>query len=122
MRDIGDKVLAGETEAFDIDKLRPAIFTLLAVEEPENSLSPHYLGRVVRAVSEFAKGQNTQALVATHAPRFCDALRLKPSAIFGSTPIVARWLRPSSFPKTRMPPNMFAKASRPFPSCISPGS
>lgn len=68
MRDIGDKVLAGETEAFDIDKLRPAIFTLLAVEEPENSLSPHYLGRVVRAVSEFAKGQNTQALVATHAP------------------------------------------------------
>ena len=68
MRDIGDKVLAGETEAFDIDKLRPAIFTLIAVEEPENSLSPHYLGRVVRAVSEFAKGQNTQAVVATHAP------------------------------------------------------
>ncbi|TSE03222.1 AAA family ATPase [Mesorhizobium intechi] len=68
MREIGDKVLAGELDAFDIDKLRPAIFTLLAVEEPENSLSPHYLGRVVRAVSEFAKGQNAQALVATHAP------------------------------------------------------
>lgn len=68
MREIGDKVLAGELDAFDIDKLRPAIFTLLAVEEPENSLSPHYLGRVVRAVSEFAKGQSAQALVATHAP------------------------------------------------------
>lgn len=68
MREIGDKVLAGELEAFDIDKLRPAIFTLIAVEEPENSLSPHYLGRVVRAISEFAEGQNTQALVATHAP------------------------------------------------------
>lgn len=68
MREIGDKVLAGELSAFDIDKLRPPIFTLLAVEEPENSLSPHYLGRVVRAVSEFAEGQNAQALVATHAP------------------------------------------------------
>jgi putative ATP-dependent endonuclease of OLD family len=68
MREIGDKVLAGELDAFDIDKLRPAIFTLIALEEPENSLSPHYLGRVIRAVSEFAKGQNTQALVATHAP------------------------------------------------------
>lgn len=68
MREIGDKVLVGELEAFDIDKLRPAIFTLIAVEEPENSLSPHYLGRVIRAISEFAKGQNTQALVATHAP------------------------------------------------------
>src|SRR5690606_8592502 len=41
MREIGDKVLAGESDAFDIDKLRPAIFTLIAVEEPENSLSPH---------------------------------------------------------------------------------
>lgn len=68
MREIGDKVLAGELNAFDIDKLRPAIFTLIAIEEPENSLSPHYLGRVIRAVSEFASGQNTQALVATHAP------------------------------------------------------
>lgn len=68
MRDIGDKVLAGELDAFDIDKLRPPIFTLIAIEEPENSLSPHYLGRVVRAVSEFAKSQNTQAIVATHAP------------------------------------------------------
>jgi putative ATP-dependent endonuclease of OLD family len=68
MREIGDKVLAGELDAFDIDKLRPPIFTLIAIEEPENSLSPHYLGRVVRAVSEFAKSQNTQAIVATHAP------------------------------------------------------
>ncbi|WP_341235966.1 AAA family ATPase [uncultured Sulfitobacter sp.] len=68
MREIGDKVLAGELEAFDIDKLRPAIFTLIAVEEPENSLSPHYLGRVIRAISEFANGQNAQTLVATHAP------------------------------------------------------
>lgn len=68
MREIGDKVLAGELDAFDIDKLRPPIFTLIAIEEPENSLSPHYLGRVVRAVSEFAKSNNTQAVVATHAP------------------------------------------------------
>lgn len=68
MRNIGDQVLAGTLDAFDIDKLRPAIFTLIAVEEPENSLSPHYLGRVVRAISEFAKGANAQALIATHAP------------------------------------------------------
>lgn len=79
MREIGDKVLAGELDAFDIDKLRPAIFTLIAVEEPENSLSPHYLGRVVRAVSEFAKGPNAQALVATHAPSLLR--RVAPEAI-----------------------------------------
>lgn len=69
MHDIGSKVLNGElAEAFDIDKLRPAVFTLIAIEEPENSLSPHYLGRVVRTLTTFAEGQDSQALVATHAP------------------------------------------------------
>jgi len=69
MHDIGCKVLSGElAEAFDIDKLRPAVFTLIAVEEPENSLSPHYLGRVARTLTTFAEGQDSQALVATHAP------------------------------------------------------
>lgn len=69
MHNIGGKVLSGElAEAFDIDKLRPAVFTLIAIEEPENSLSPHYLGRVVRTLTAFAEGQDSQALVATHSP------------------------------------------------------
>lgn len=69
MHNIGSKVLSGElAEAFDIDKLRPAIFTLIAIEEPENSLSPHYLGRIVRTLTAFAEGQDSQALVATHSP------------------------------------------------------
>lgn len=69
MHDIGAKVLSGELAgAFDIDKLRPAVFTLIAIEEPENSLSPHYLGRVVKTLDEFAHGQDGQALLATHSP------------------------------------------------------
>lgn len=69
MHSIGSKVLSGElADAFDIDKLRPAVFTLIAIEEPENSLSPHYLGRVVRTLTAFGQGQNSQALVATHSP------------------------------------------------------
>mgnify|MGYP003945496695 CR=1 FL=1 len=69
MHDIGSKVLRGELgTAFDIDKLRPAVFTLIAIEEPENSLSPHYLGRVVKTLTTFAEGQDAQALVATHSP------------------------------------------------------
>jgi putative ATP-dependent endonuclease of the OLD family len=66
---IGAKVLSGKlVDAFDIDKLRPAVFTLIAIEEPENSLSPHYLGRVVRTLEEFAQGQDEQAVLATHSP------------------------------------------------------
>lgn len=66
--EIGDKVLRGQLEAFDIDKLRPPVFTLVAVEEPENSLSPHYLGRVIRVLSTFAEGRDSQTALATHAP------------------------------------------------------
>lgn len=65
---IGRAVLAGEDETFDSDKLRPPIFTLIAVEEPENSLSPHYLGRIVSALNSMVQHPDAQALIATHAP------------------------------------------------------
>lgn len=68
MHEIGSRVLSGALDAFDIDKLRPAVFTLIAVEEPENSLSPHYLGRVIKTLTEFAEDQNAQALITTHSP------------------------------------------------------
>lgn len=65
---IGRAVLAGEDESFDPDKLRPPVFTLVAVEEPENSLSPHYLGRIVNALNAMTNNEDAQALIATHAP------------------------------------------------------
>ena len=65
---IGSAVLAGEDASFDPDKLRPPVFTLVAVEEPENSLSPHYLGRIVNALNSMANNEDAQALIATHAP------------------------------------------------------
>ncbi|MDP9773272.1 UNVERIFIED_ORG: putative ATP-dependent endonuclease of OLD family [Rhizobium sp. SORGH_AS 755] len=68
VHELNQRVLRGELKTeFDIDKLRPAVFTLIAVEEPENSLSPHYLGRVVASLSAFSKGQDTQAVLATHS-------------------------------------------------------
>ena len=65
---IGRAVLAGDDESFDPSKLRPPIFTLVAVEEPENSLSPHYLGRIVNTLNTMSKNEDAQALIATHAP------------------------------------------------------
>lgn len=65
---IGREVLDGKLDAFDVDKLRPAVFTLVAMEEPENSLSPHYLGRVIKALTTFSEHHDAQAVVATHAP------------------------------------------------------
>lgn len=65
---IGRAVLAGEDESFDPEKLRPPVFTLIALEEPENSLSPHYLGRIVSALNSMTNYEDAQALIATHAP------------------------------------------------------
>ena len=57
-----------EDNSFDIEKLRPPIFTLIALEEPENSLSPHYLGRVIEALKQAIQHNDAQAIIATHAP------------------------------------------------------
>lgn len=76
---IGCAVLKGEDKSFDIQKLKPPIFTLVAMEEPENSLSPHYLGRVTTALNTFSEGDASQALIATHSPSMLR--RVVPEAI-----------------------------------------
>ncbi len=65
---IGRDVLSEKDKTFDVDKLRPPVFTIVAVEEPENSLSPHYLGRIVNALNKMTGEGDAQALIATHAP------------------------------------------------------
>lgn len=80
VQEIGRKVLAGDLDdEFDVDKLRPATFTLIAMEEPENSLSPHYLGRVLKMLKEYSDSDDTQALLATHAPALLK--RVEPETI-----------------------------------------
>jgi len=76
---VGIAVLNDEEKSFDVGKLKPPIFTLLAMEEPENSLSQHYLGRVTNALSAFGAGDAAQALIATHSPSMLR--RVAPEAI-----------------------------------------
>lgn len=89
---IGRAVLNGEDESFDPDKLKPAVFTIVAVEEPENSLSPHYLGRIVSALTDLVGNTDAQALIATHAPSMLR--RVEPESI--------RYLRLTESRQTRV--------------------
>ncbi|MBY6254889.1 AAA family ATPase [Phytobacter diazotrophicus] len=89
---IGRAVLAEEDKSFDPDKLRPPVFTLVALEEPENSLSPHYLGRIVSSLNTMTKNVDAQALIATHAPTMLR--RVAPELI--------RYLRLTESRKTRV--------------------
>ena len=62
------RVLAGKEASLDPDRLRPPVHTLIALEEPENSLAPQYLGRIVRQLRGACEQGDVQALIATHAP------------------------------------------------------
>lgn len=80
--EIGRKALAqedGEDLGIELDKLSPPVFSIIAVEEPENSLSPHYLGRINKALAETCSGADAQAIFTTHAPSMLR--RVKPEHI-----------------------------------------
>jgi ABC-type cobalamin/Fe3+-siderophores transport system ATPase subunit len=44
------------------------LLTIFAVEEPENHLSPHYLGRVVSELDNVARHPQAQVLLSSHSP------------------------------------------------------
>lgn len=67
-RGIARKVLNGEETSFDPDRLRPPVHIILALEEPENSLAPQHLGRIVRHLRTICADEDVQGIVATHAP------------------------------------------------------
>ncbi len=73
------RVLTGQDTSLDADRLRPPVLTVMALEEPENSLSPQYLGRIVRQLRASCEHGDSQALIATHAPTLLR--RVSPEAI-----------------------------------------
>lgn len=62
------KVLDQEVVTFDVHRMRPPVHTIIALEEPENSLAPQYLGRINRQLESAADDGNVQSVIATHAP------------------------------------------------------
>ncbi|ROQ23568.1 putative ATP-dependent endonuclease of OLD family [Streptomyces sp. PanSC19] len=73
------RVLTGEETSLDADRLRPPVHTVIALEEPENSLAPQYLGRIIRQLRDACAHGDVQALIATHAPALLR--RVDPHAI-----------------------------------------
>jgi putative ATP-dependent endonuclease of OLD family len=61
------KVLGGTEASFDQHRLRPPVHTIVALEEPENSLAPQYLGRIIRQLRKAAANGDSQSLIATHS-------------------------------------------------------
>ncbi|GAA1614256.1 ATP-dependent endonuclease [Catellatospora bangladeshensis] len=73
------RVLSGAETSLDPDRLRPPVHTVIALEEPENSLAPQYLGRIIRQLRGASSHGDVQSLVATHAPTLLR--RVEPHSI-----------------------------------------
>ncbi|MEQ8852705.1 AAA family ATPase [Gimesia sp.] len=62
------KIDEDDEQKIDVSKLNPPIFSIIAVEEPENSLSPHYLGRINTLLKGISSEEDAQSIVTTHSP------------------------------------------------------
>ncbi|MFT5675981.1 MAG: putative ATP-dependent endonuclease of OLD family [Paraglaciecola sp.] len=60
-------LIDGGVSNFDADKMMLPIFSMIALEEPENHLSPHYLGRIITLIKEYGSSDLCQAVVSTHS-------------------------------------------------------
>lgn len=59
--------LNSRCSAFLYDDLPLPSLTLLALEEPENNLSPHYLSRIVSQLNELTGNIHAQAIISSHS-------------------------------------------------------
>ncbi|CRL66031.1 ATP-dependent nuclease [Proteus vulgaris] len=64
---------------FDVERMKLPIFSLILLEEPENHLSPHYLGRILKLVKDYGATKYCQAVISTHSASLVG--RIKPSQI-----------------------------------------
>lgn len=70
---------APENDSFDTTETNLPALTVLAVEEPENNLSPFYLSRIVSQLLELGNASRVQVLLSTHS---ASALgRVTPEAV-----------------------------------------
>jgi putative ATP-dependent endonuclease of OLD family len=66
--DLERQVVAAEVEGFKDDQLHIPALTILAIEEPENHLSPFFLARIVRQVRSLTEEGGAQAIITSHSP------------------------------------------------------
>ncbi|NIA70983.1 AAA family ATPase [Pelagibius litoralis] len=70
---------AADESAFDQDKLRRTSLTFLAIEEPENSLSPFFLSRTVAQAREIGTLASAQVALSSHSPAILS--RIEPEEV-----------------------------------------
>ena len=66
--EITKKHTINDLQGFKEQDYDPPIFTIMALEEPENHLSPFYLSRIIGALEDKCKSKSIIALLTSHSP------------------------------------------------------
>ena len=76
--DIEEKILNEEKGGNDksIDLSSP-ILTIVAVEEPENHIAPHLLGKLISQLRSVSKKGNAQVLLTSHSPAIIKRIHIQ---------------------------------------------
>lgn len=79
--DIEDEIINsdGKQLSISVEALDPPNLTIILIEEPENHLSPQYLGRIVKLCEEISENDRAQVILTTHAPALLN--RVEPEDI-----------------------------------------
>ena len=70
---------SAQESSFDQEKLRRTSLTFLAIEEPENSLSPFFLSRIVAQAREIGALPSAQVALSSHSPGILS--RIEPEEV-----------------------------------------
>jgi energy-coupling factor transporter ATP-binding protein EcfA2 len=68
-----------QTSVFDQEKLRRTYLTILAIEEPENSLAPFFLSRIMLQAREIGGMASAQVAISSHSPSILS--RIEPEEV-----------------------------------------
>ncbi len=71
---------------FDQEKLRRTHLTILAIEEPENSLSPFFLSRIMTQAREIGEMHTAQALISSHSASILNRIEAEEVRYFRLNP------------------------------------
>lgn len=98
--DLEREVVNGTVDGFRDDSLRIPALTLLAVEEPENHLSPYFLARIIHQVRSLTDAGGAQAIITSHSPAVLSRINPREVRYCRCDPET----RVSSVKKIKMPP------------------
>lgn len=68
-----------DEDGISLSKLNPPSLVILSIEEPENHLAPHYLGRIVERLLRLSKSRRGQVLLSSHSPSIMS--RIEPAQV-----------------------------------------